>query len=80
MELPASEYCNFIRVGSIVISLFMPLILCLTVVVSVGVGVVTAYAAVIGILLACGHASQLRPAEVRPRLVLVPSQNHASGD
>ncbi len=64
----------------IVISLFMPLILCFTVVVSVGVGVVAAYGAVIGILLACGRTSQMRPAEARPRLVLVPSQNHAGGD
>ncbi len=61
------------------ISLFMPLILCATVVASVGIGVITAYGAVIGILQACSHAS-LRPAEVRPRLVLVPSQTHASGD
>ena len=62
------------------ISLFMPLILCLTVALSVGIGVLTAYVAVIGILQACGRASQLRPAEARPRLILVPSQNHASGD
>jgi hypothetical protein len=67
-----------------VISLFMPLILCLTVVVSVGIGVITAYAAVIGILHAFGRASHLRPqqqpAEARPRLILVPTQHHASGD
>jgi hypothetical protein len=64
-----------------VISLFMPLILCVTVVVSVGIGVLAAYVTVIGILDLCGHASQQhRPAEARPRLVLVPTQNHASGD
>jgi hypothetical protein len=57
----------------------MPLILCLTVVASVGIGVIAAYAAVIGILQACGRASQ-PPSEARPRLVLVPTQNHASGD
>ena len=64
------------------ISLFMPLILCVTVVASVGIGVFSAYVAVFGILQACGRASQLqlRPAEARPRLVLVPTQNHASGD
>ena len=65
------------------ISLFMPLILCFTVALSVGIGVLAAYAAVFGILQACGRASQqqqLRPAEVRPRLLLVPTQNHASGD
>ena len=58
----------------------MPLILCFTVALSVGIGVLAAYAAVIGILQACGRASQMRPVEARPRLVLVPSQNHASGD
>jgi len=63
-----------------VISLFMPLILCLTVVVSVGIGVAAACAMVIGILHAFGRAAQPRHAETRPRLVLVPSQNHASGD
>jgi hypothetical protein len=65
----------------IVISLFMPLILCLTVVASVGIGVFSAYVVVFGILQACGRASQLQqPAQARPRLVLVPTQNHASGD
>ncbi len=58
----------------------MPLVLCFTVVLSVGIGVAAAYAAVIGILQACGRASQSLPAESRPRLVLVPSQNHAGGD
>ena len=42
----------------------MPVILLATVAASVGIGVFAAYAAVIGI----------------PRLVLVPTQNHASGD
>jgi hypothetical protein len=64
----------------ILISLFMPLILCLTVVASVGIGVMAAYVAVFGILHAFGHTSQPRPIEARPRLVLVPTQNHASGD
>ena len=62
------------------ISLFMPLILCLTVVVSVGIGVLSAYFAVIGIIHACGRAAQPRVAKGRPRLVLLPTQNHASGD
>jgi hypothetical protein len=56
----------------------MPLILCFTVVASVGLGVLAAYAAVFGILHTFGRASQPEPA--RPRLVLIPSQNHASGD
>jgi hypothetical protein len=58
----------------------MPLILCVTVVVSVGIGVIAAYLAVIGILQSFGRASQQRQAAARPRLVLVPTQNHASGD
>ena len=62
------------------ISLLMPLILCLTVIVSVGIGVIAAYIAVIGILHAFGRASQQQRAAARPRLVLVPTQNHASGD
>jgi len=63
-----------------VISFFMPLILCATVVASVGIGVVTAYATVIGILQAFSHASLPKLVEAKPRLVLVPTQNHASGD
>jgi hypothetical protein len=65
-----------------VISLFMPLILCLTVAASVGIGVLSAYLAVFGILEACGRAAEMqqRPTEARPRLVLVPTQNHAGGD
>jgi hypothetical protein len=59
-------------------SLLMPLIVFLTVVASVGFGILAAYAAVIGILHTFGRASQ--PAPSRPRLVLVPTQNHASGD
>lgn len=60
------------------ISLFMPLVLCFTVALSVGIGVLAAYAAVFGILELCGRAS--RPAPARPRLVLVPTQSQASGD
>ena len=56
----------------------MPIVLFLTVVVSVGFGVLAAYAAVFGILRTFGHSSQPEPS--RPRLVLVPSQTHASGD
>ena len=64
------------------ISLFMPLILCATVVASVGIGVAAAYLAIFGILQVCGQAAQLQrlPVEIRPRLVLVATQNHASGD
>jgi hypothetical protein len=74
------EFDLLFKTGWTVISLFMPLILCVTVVASVGIGVVAAYAAVIGILQACGRASQQLPVEAKPRLVLVPTQNHASGD
>jgi hypothetical protein len=56
----------------------MPLILCFTVIVSVGVGVLAAYVAIFGILNTFGSAS--RPEPARPRLMLIPTQNHASGD
>ena len=61
-------------------SLFMLLVLCVTVITSVGLGVGAAYAAVIGILQAFGQRSQVQPAPQHARLVLVPTQNHASGD
>jgi len=57
----------------------MPLILCFTVIASVSLGVLAAYATVIGILHTFGRAAQTQPAQ-RPRLVLVPTQTHASGD
>ncbi len=59
-------------------ALMMPLILCFTVVASVGFGVLAAYVAVFSILATFRHPVQPEPA--RPRLVLVPSQTHASGD
>ena len=62
------------------ISLFMPLILCFTVVVSVSFGVLAAYALVIGILHSFGHAAQPEAPAQHPRLVLVATQNPASGD
>jgi len=58
----------------------MPVILCFTVFASVSFGVLAAYLAVIGILQAFGRTSQPEPVPARPRLVLVPTQNHASGD
>jgi hypothetical protein len=58
----------------------MLLALCLTVITSVGLGVGFAYVAVIAILQAFSQNSQLQH-EPRPaRLILVPSQNQASGD
>ncbi len=62
------------------ISLLMPMILCLTVVASVSLGILAAYIAVFGILATFGQRARPEPAPVRPRLVLVPTQNHASGD
>ena len=56
----------------------MPLILCATVFASVSFGVLAAYALVFGIISMFGRAPQPEP--VRPRLVLVPTQQHASGD
>jgi hypothetical protein len=62
----------------IVISLFMPVVLFVTVLASVSFGVLAAYAVVFGILSAFGRPSRPKPS--RPQLVLVPTQNHASGD
>jgi hypothetical protein len=56
----------------------MPVILFATVLASVSFGVLAAYAVVIGILHSLGRPSQPEPA--RARLVLVPTENHASGD
>jgi hypothetical protein len=64
----------------IVISLVMPLVLCFTVLASVSFGVLAAYALVFGILATFGRPLKPEPAPVRPRLMLVPSQNHAGGD
>ena len=58
----------------------MPVILSLTVIASVSLGVFAAYAAVICVLNAFGPKSRQQPESARPRLVLVPTQNHASGD
>jgi len=63
-----------------VISIVMPVVLFITVIASVSLGVFAAYAAVICILNAFGHKSQLQPETGRPRLTLVPTQHHASGD
>ncbi len=57
----------------------MPVVLCVTVVLSVGIGVAAAYAAISTILFALAPSSRPRPTS-RPRLILVTSQNHASGD
>lgn len=63
------------------ISFFMPLILCFTVLASVGFGIVAAYIAVFAILATFGRPAQPEPAPARPpRLMLVPTQHHAGGD
>lgn len=56
----------------------MPVVLFLTVLASVSFGVLAAYIAVIGILHTFGHSAKPEPA--RRGLMLVPTQNHASGD
>lgn len=61
-------------------SLFMPVILFVTVIASVAIGILAAYAVVFGILATFGRPRQPEPAVAHPRLVLVPTQNHASGD
>ena len=58
----------------------MPLILCVTVIASVSLGILAAYIAVFGILSTFGQPQRPEPAPVRPHLMLVPTQNHASGD
>jgi hypothetical protein len=63
-----------------VISLLMPVILCFTVIASVSIGVLAAYIAVFAILSTFGHPAQPKPAKAHARLVLVPTENHASGD
>jgi hypothetical protein len=57
----------------------MPALLFLTVIATVSLGVFAAYAAVIVILNAFGRSSN-KDKPARPQLVLVPTQNHASGD
>jgi hypothetical protein len=58
----------------------MPLILCATVLASLSFGVLATYAVVFAILSAFGRTPQPQPVAARPRLVLVTSENHASGD
>jgi hypothetical protein len=64
----------------IVTSLIMPALLFVTVIASVGFGILAAYAVVFGILSTFGRPAQPKPASARPRLVLIPTQHHASGD
>ncbi|HEX3822810.1 MAG TPA: hypothetical protein VHW45_20940 [Candidatus Sulfotelmatobacter sp.] len=59
-------------------SLLMPIVLCFTVFASVSFGIFAAYVAVFGILATFGRSAQ--PETARARLVLVPTQSHASGD
>jgi len=58
----------------------MPVILCFTVIASVSIGVLAAYVAIFGVLSAFGRPARSEPVLIRPRLALVPTQNHASGD
>ncbi len=58
----------------------MPALLFATVVASVSFGIFAAYVAVIGILATFGRTAEPEPEVARARLVLVASQNHASGD
>jgi hypothetical protein len=64
----------------IVISFFMPIILCATVVLSVGIGVLAAYLAVLGIFYAFRPAAQPQLASHPPRPVLLSKTAHAGGD
>ena len=62
------------------IAFLMPVILCLTVVASVSLGILAAYIAVFGILSTFGQPTRPEPVPARPRLMLVPTQHHVSGD
>lgn len=61
-------------------SLIVPLILCFTVIASVSFGILAAYVAVFSILSTFRHSTEAKAETARPRLVLVPTQTHASGD
>jgi hypothetical protein len=63
-----------------VTAFLMPVILCLTVVASVSLGILAAYIAVFCILATFGRPARPEPAPARARLMLVPTQHHASGD
>jgi hypothetical protein len=58
----------------------MPFILCFTVIASVGLGILAAYVAVLGILSTFPQPAPPEPAPEHPHLALVPNQNPASGD
>ena len=58
----------------------MPLILCFTVIASVGLGILAAYVAVLGILSTFPSPAPPEPVSDHPRLALVPNQNQVSGD
>ena len=62
------------------IAFLMPLALLFTVVASVGLGILSAYFAIMGILLTFRRSPRPESATARPRLVLVATQTHASGD
>ena len=64
----------------IVISFFMPIILCFTVLASVSFGVLAAYLAVLSIFFVFSRTAPRETPITSPRLVLVPTQNHAGGD
>jgi hypothetical protein len=63
-----------------VTAFIMPFVLFLTVMASVAFGILSSYVAITGIFLAFGHPARPETVPARPRLVLVPSSNHASGD
>ena len=58
----------------------MPFILCFTVIACVGLGVLAAYIAVLGILSTFPHPAPAEPGPDHPHLALVPNQNQVSGD
>jgi hypothetical protein len=62
-------------------ALFVPVVLSFTVVASVAFGILAAYLVVTGILQTFGRTTAQATRSPRPaRLILVPTQHHASGD
>ena len=61
-------------------ALFVPVVLSFTVVASVAFGILAAYLVVTGILQTFGRTTQAMHSPRPARLMLVPTQQHASGD
>lgn len=61
-------------------ALFATLLLTTAVAASVGLGILSAYVVMLGVFRVFGRPAQAAPQPQRQRLVLVPTEAHASGD